>query len=40
MKGGAWEGVSALPGAIRLSPYQSEIADAISDPEPDRDHDG
>jgi phage terminase large subunit GpA-like protein len=26
------EGVSALPGAVRLWPYQVEIADAISDP--------
>ena len=26
------EGVSALPGAARLWPYQREIADAISDP--------
>ncbi len=26
------EGVSALPGAVRLWPYQREIADAISDP--------
>lgn len=26
------EGVSALPGAVRLWPYQKEIADAISDP--------
>jgi len=26
------EGVSALPGAIRLWPYQYAIADAISDP--------
>jgi hypothetical protein len=26
------EGVSALPGAIRLYPYQRDIADAISDP--------
>jgi phage terminase large subunit GpA-like protein len=26
------EGVSALPGAVRLWPYQQEIADAISDP--------
>ncbi|MCC8936883.1 phage terminase large subunit family protein [Bradyrhizobium sp. Arg68] len=26
------EGVSALPGAIRLYPYQHDIADAISDP--------
>jgi phage terminase large subunit GpA-like protein len=30
------EGVSALPGAIRLYPYQREIADAISDPEIER----
>jgi phage terminase large subunit GpA-like protein len=27
------EGVSALPGAVRLWSYQKEIADAISDPE-------
>jgi phage terminase large subunit GpA-like protein len=26
------EGVSALPGAVRLWPYQRQIADAISDP--------
>ena len=26
------EGVNALPGAVRLWPYQREIADAISDP--------
>ena len=26
------EGVSALPGAIQLYPYQRDIADAISDP--------
>ena len=26
------QGVSALPGAVRLWPYQREIADAISDP--------
>ena len=26
------EGVSALPGAVRLWPWQAEIADAISDP--------
>jgi phage terminase large subunit GpA-like protein len=26
------EGTSALPGRIRLWPYQREIADAISDP--------
>ena len=26
------EGVSALPGTVRLWPYQREIADAISDP--------
>jgi phage terminase large subunit GpA-like protein len=26
------EGVSALPGRVRLWPYQREIADAISDP--------
>jgi hypothetical protein len=26
------EGVSALPGKVRLWPYQREIADAISDP--------
>jgi Phage terminase large subunit (GpA) len=26
------EGVSALPGHVRLWPYQREIADAISDP--------
>jgi phage terminase large subunit GpA-like protein len=26
------EGVSALPGAVRLWPYQRGIADAISDP--------
>jgi phage terminase large subunit GpA-like protein len=30
------EGVSALPGAVRLWPYQHEIADAISDPEIER----
>jgi phage terminase large subunit GpA-like protein len=30
------EGVSALPGAIRLYPYQRQIADAISDPEIER----
>lgn len=30
------EGVSALPGAVRLWPYQPEIADAISDPEIER----
>ncbi|WP_025036207.1 phage terminase large subunit family protein [Bradyrhizobium sp. DOA9] len=30
------EGVSALPGAIRLYPYQAEIADAIGDPEIER----
>jgi len=30
------EGVSALPGAVRLWPYQREIADAISDPEVER----
>lgn len=30
------EGVSALPGAIRLYPYQRGIADAISDPEIER----
>lgn len=30
------EGVSALPGAVRLWPYQREIADAISDPEIER----
>lgn len=30
------EGVSALPGSIRLYPYQREIADAISDPEIER----
>jgi phage terminase large subunit GpA-like protein len=30
------EGVSASPGAIRLYPYQREIADAISDPEIER----
>lgn len=30
------ESVSALPGAIRLYPYQREIADAISDPEVER----
>jgi phage terminase large subunit GpA-like protein len=30
------EGVSALPSAIRLYPYQREIADAISDPEIER----
>jgi phage terminase large subunit GpA-like protein len=30
------EGVSALPGAIRLYPYQREIADAISDPDIER----
>jgi hypothetical protein len=30
------EGVSALPGAARLWPYQTEIADAISDPEIER----
>jgi phage terminase large subunit GpA-like protein len=26
------EGVSALPGRVRLWPYQREIADAISNP--------
>ena len=26
------EGVSTLPGAVRLWPYQREIADAIKDP--------
>jgi phage terminase large subunit GpA-like protein len=26
------EGVSALPGAVRLWPYQREIANAIKDP--------
>jgi phage terminase large subunit GpA-like protein len=30
------EGVSALPGAIRLYPYQTDIADAISYPEIER----
>ncbi len=30
------EGVSALPGAVRLWPYQRQIADAISDPELER----
>jgi hypothetical protein len=30
------EGVSALPGRVRLWPYQKEIADAISDPEIER----
>jgi phage terminase large subunit GpA-like protein len=30
------EGVSALPGAVRLWPYQREIADAIGDPEIER----
>jgi phage terminase large subunit GpA-like protein len=30
------EGVSALPGAVRLWPWQREIADAISDPEIER----
>ena len=30
------EGVSALPGAVRLWPYQREIADAISGPEMER----
>lgn len=30
------EGVSALPGAVRLWPYQPKIADAISDPEIER----
>lgn len=30
------EGVSALPGRIRLWPYQRDIADAISDPEIER----
>jgi hypothetical protein len=30
------EGVSALPGPVRLWPYQREIADAISDPEIER----
>lgn len=30
------EGVSALPGKVRLWPYQREIADAISDPEIER----
>ena len=31
------EGVSALPGRVRLWPYQREIADAISDPAIERD---
>ena len=31
-RGGHTEGISALPGAVRLWPYQQEIADAISDP--------
>jgi len=30
------EGVSALPGEVRLWPYQREIADAIGDPEIER----
>jgi len=30
------EGVSALPGAVRLFPFQRGIADAISDPELER----
>jgi phage terminase large subunit GpA-like protein len=30
------EGVSALPGRVKLWPYQREIADAISDPELER----
>src|SRR5215831_18183970 len=30
------EGVSALPGPVRLWPYQRGIADAISDPEIER----
>lgn len=30
------EGVSALPGKVRLWPYQREIADAISNPEIER----
>src|SRR4051794_40178030 len=30
------EGVSALPGPVRLWPYQRDIADAISDPEVER----
>ena len=30
------EGVSALPGRVRLHPYQREIADAISDPSIER----
>jgi phage terminase large subunit GpA-like protein len=30
------EGVSALPGRVRLWPYQIGIADAISDPEFER----
>ncbi|WP_454619350.1 phage terminase large subunit family protein [Bradyrhizobium cenepequi] len=30
------ESVSALPGAVRLWPYQRDIADAISDPEVER----
>jgi phage terminase large subunit GpA-like protein len=30
------EGVSSLPGKVRLWPYQREIADAISDPEIER----
>lgn len=30
------EGTSALPGRVRLWPYQREIADAISDPEIER----
>jgi phage terminase large subunit GpA-like protein len=30
------EGVSVLPGPVRLWPYQREIADAIGDPEIER----
>ena len=30
------EGVSAVPGPVRLWPYQREIADAISDPDIER----
>jgi len=30
------EGTSALPGPVRLWPYQRGIADAISDPEVER----
>jgi phage terminase large subunit GpA-like protein len=31
------EGVSALPGPVRLWPYQRGIADAISDPDIERE---